>query len=110
MNARSLFPKFSDFSEKLVNHRIDVVQVSESWQDVNKQEHNQKINILENNLGYKWYSFARPKYRDNGQMTGGGGSAILVNQRNFTSSKIEDIVIPQNVEVVWVKVHPKKKI
>ena len=108
-NARSLFPKFDDFSEKLLNLRIDVAQISESWQDVNKDDHNDKIATLEHSLGYKWYSFARPKYRDDGSLTGGGGTAICVNQRNFSSSKIEDIVVPQNVEVVWVKVIPKHK-
>ena len=107
-NARSLFPKFKDFTQKLQNHRIDIAQISETWQDVNKQEHNQKIDILENKFGFKWYSFARPKYKDNGQMTGGGGSAVLVNQRNFLSAKIKDIQVPHNVEVVWVKVIPKQ--
>ena len=42
-------------------------------------------------------------------MTGGGGSAILVNQRNFSSCQIDDIIVPKNVEVVWVKVFPKSK-
>ena len=108
-NARSVFPKFDDLIKKLLNHTIDVVQISETWQDVNKKEHNDKIDVLENKFGYKWHSFARPKYRDNGTITGGGGSAVLVNQRNFTSSTIEDIVVPQNIEIIWVKVIPKHK-
>ena len=108
-NARSLFPKFDDFTEKLLNYRIDIAQISESWQDVRKKDHNDKIDILEHRFGYKWYSFARPKYRDDGSLTGGGGSAICVSQRNFSSSKIEEIVVPKNVEVVWVKVIPKHK-
>ena len=53
-NARSLFPKFDDFSEKLLNLRIDVAQISESWQDVNKDDHNNKIATLEHSLGHKW--------------------------------------------------------
>jgi hypothetical protein len=108
-NARSLFPKFEDFTEKLVNNRIDVVQISETWQDVKKMDHKDKIDLLENKYGYKSYSFARHKYRDNGDLTGGGGSEIFVSQRNFTSSLIEDIVVPHNVELVWVKVIPKHK-
>ena len=108
-NARSVFPKFDDLIKKLLNHTIDVAQISETWQDVNKKEHNDKIDVLENKFGYKWHSFARPKYRDNGTITGGGGSAVLVNQRNFTSSTIEDIVVPQNIEIIWVKVIPKHK-
>ena len=108
-NARSVFPKFDDLVDKLVHHRVDVAQISETWQDVKKQDHKQKIEELENKYGYKWYSFARPKFRDDGSLTGGGGSTILVNQRNFSSSKIDDIIVPKNVEVVWVKVFPKQK-
>ena len=108
-NARSLFPKYNDFIEKLVNHRIDVSQISETWQDVKKDDHNNKIDELLNKFGFEWYSFARPKYRENGSLTGGGGSAIFVNQRNFASSKIEEIIIPKNLEVIWVKVIPKQK-
>ena len=108
-NARSIFPKFRDFTEKLQNHRVDIAQISETWQDVKKQEHNNMIDILENRLGKKWCSTARPKFRDNGTKTGGGGCAILINQRNFLSSRITDIDVPQNVEVTWVKVIPKHK-
>ena len=108
-NARSVFPKFNDLTDKLQNHRIDVAQISESWQDIKKDEHNKKIDILENRFGYKWYSFARPKFRDDGSKTCGGGSAVLVNQRSFLSSELKDIVVPKNVEVVWVKIIPKKR-
>ena len=108
-NARSLFPKFDDFTDKLLNHRIDVAHISETWQDLKKPDHNQKIDILENRFGYKWYSFARPKYKDDGSKTGGGGSAILVNQRNFLSAEIKDIIVSPKLELVWVKVIPKKK-
>ena len=108
-NARSVFPKFNDLTQKLLNHRIDVAHISESWQDTKKREHNTKIDMLENRFGYKWYGYARPKYRDDGSKTCGGGSAILVSQRNFLSSELKDIDVPKNVEVVWVKVIPKKK-
>ena len=107
--ARSIFPKLKDLAEKLQNNSIDIAQISETWQDIHKQEHNDKIDILENRLGYKWYSYARPKYKDDGQMSGGGGSAILINQRTFLSSEIRDISVPKNLEIVWVKVVPKHK-
>ena len=61
-NARSIFPKYIDFVDKLVDHRIDVAQISETWQDVKKDDHKQKIELLENKHGYKWYSFARQKF------------------------------------------------
>ena len=108
-NGRSIFPKFADLIEKINNHRLDIIQISETWQDVNKDDHKHKIDILENHYGFKWYSFARSKYRDDGSATGGGGTAVLVNQRNFSSSIIQDITIPKNIEVVWVKVIPKQK-
>ena len=108
-NARSIFPKLKSLAEKLQNYSIDIAQISETWQDIHKQEHNDKIDILENRLGYKWYSYARPKYKDDGQMFGGGGSAILINQRTFLSSEIKEIAVPKNLEIVWVKVVPKHK-
>ena len=106
-NARSIFPKFDDLIEKLLNHTIDVLQISETWHDILKQSHNDKIDMLEQRFGFKWHGFARKKYRDNGQVTGGGGTAIVVNQRNFISSTIDEIDVPQNVEIVWVKAIPK---
>ena len=108
-NSRSLFPKFDDLVDKLQNSRIDIAQISETWQDIKKHDHNQKIDIIENQYGFKWYSFARPKYKDDGTMTGGGGSAILVNSRNWLSHQLDDITVPQGLEVVWVKVTPKSK-
>ena len=52
-NARSLFPKFGDFVSKLQNSRVDVAHISETWQDVNKSEHNKKIDTLLNRFGFK---------------------------------------------------------
>ena len=40
-------------------------------------------------------------------MTGGGGSAILVNCRKWIGQQLTDIIVPQGLEVVWVKVSPK---
>ena len=108
-NARSIFPKFKDLTQKLQNHRIDIVQISETWQDLKKTDHNEKINLLENKLGFFWYSYARPKYKDDGSITGGGGSAILVNSRNWLSQPLQDILVPQGLELVWVKVAPRFK-
>ena len=109
-NARSIFPKLDDLLEKLTNHRIDIAQISETWQDITKNDHNDKIDMLENKYGFKWHGFARQKYRDDGSLTGGGGTTLIVNQRNFTSSKIDDITIPKNLEIVWIKVVSKHNI
>ena len=106
-NARSIFPKFNDLVEKLQNSRIDIVQISETWQDIKKKEHNDKIDVLKFKLGYMWYGYARQKYRDDGSITGGGGSAVLVNSRNWLSEHLTDILVPQGLEIVWVKVAPR---
>ena len=76
---------------------------------MNKKEHEDKIDILKNRIGYDWYSYARPKYRDNGSMTGGGGTAILVNCSHWLSQHLNDIIVPQGLEIVWVKATPKSK-
>ena len=108
-NARSIFPKFDDLVDKLENSRVDLAQISETWQDVKKNDHNSKIDRLENQYGFKWYSYARSKYRDDGSLTGGGGCSILVNSRNWLSNQLDEIPVPQGLEVVWVKVAPKSK-
>ena len=108
-NARSVFPKFSDLIQKLQNNRVDIGQISETWQDINKSDHKDKLNSLENQYGYKWYSYARPKYRDDGSLTGGDGCALLVNSRNWLSDHLDDILIPQGLEIVWVKVATKHR-
>ena len=87
----AVFPKFEDLTDKLQNHCIDIAHISETWQDLKKEEHKKKIDILDNRFGYKWYSYARPKFRDDGTKTCGGGSAILVNQRNFLSAELTDV-------------------
>ena len=38
-NARSVFPKVKDLMQKLQNNRIDIAQISETWQDINKKDH-----------------------------------------------------------------------
>ena len=47
------------------------------------------------------------KYRDDGSLTGGVGCAVIVNTRNWLSHQLENITVPQGLEVVWVKVVPK---
>ena len=37
-NARSVFSKFEDLVHTFHNSRIDLAQISETWQDVNKHE------------------------------------------------------------------------
>ena len=108
-NARSIFPKFNDLVDHLQKHRIDIAQISETWEDTSSANHNDKIDILENKYGYKWLSFSRPKYKEDKTKGGGGGSAVIVNMRHFNADIIEDIKVPQNVEIVWVKVTPKFK-
>ena len=38
-------------SQEQFPHRIDIVQISETWQDLKKEEHNEKIDILKNKYG-----------------------------------------------------------
>ena len=51
--------------------------------------------MLENKHGFKWFSFARPKYKEDHTKGGGGGTATLVNMRHFNADKIEEIVVPK---------------
>ena len=40
-------------------------------------------------------------------MTGGGGAAILVNSRKWLANGLDEIIVPQGLEIVWVKVAPR---
>ena len=108
-NARSVFPKFKDLTEHLENHRIDIGHISESWEDINSKDHKEKKDVLENRSGFYWFSYARPKYKEDKTKGGGGGSAVLVNKRHYNACIIEEITVPKNVELVWVKIIPKYK-
>ena len=57
-NARSLFPKFEDFTNTLTHYNIDVATISETWEDVNDTNHAKYIDILRNVYGYDWHSLA----------------------------------------------------
>ena len=46
-NARSLFPKFNNFLEQIINYRIGVACVSETWEDSTNKKHQAKIKNLE---------------------------------------------------------------
>ena len=112
-NARSVFPKFVHFTEQLVNYRIGIASISETWEDVSNVHHKLLISNLENKNGFKWFGCSRPKVKDNGTKTAGGGQAIVVNSHYFDASKITDIIVPKQLEtingVIWVKASPKAR-
>ena len=81
------------------------IRFNKSWQDLKNDDHNNKIDILENRFGYKWYGFARSRVRNDGSKTGGGGTAVLVNQRTFVSSQINKYEVLIDAYLLRLKVN-----
>ena len=112
-NARSVFPKFKNFVEHLIHYRIGVGSISETWEDHTSIKHKLKIEKLENVHGFKWFGCSRPKKLENGTVTSGGGQAIVINTAIFNANRINEIIVPKQLEttnnIVWVKVIPKIK-
>ena len=112
--ARSLWPKMKNFKHILFTKSITIASVSETWEVPESIHHSLVKQDLEHNMGYKWFGVGRPKVKENGEWTQGGGHAILVNIAHMDANKIKEIVVPEPLSgrlssVVWIKAVPKVK-
>ena len=97
---RSLFPKLGNFKTDMLERGIEVSFVSEVWEQSENKDHLNAIETMLEIDGLKYLSTSRPSNKR------GGGVAIIVNQENFICDKL-DILIPDNLEVIWGLVKPK---
>ena len=93
-NAQSLGNKFEDIEVVFGQNSVDVGVVTESWFSKNMPENQLDIN------NYNLFS----KHREE---KGGGGVAIYVKE-DIPASHIDSIIVPSELECLWVKIRPKK--
>ena len=93
-NAQSLGNKFEDIEVVFEQNSVDVAVVTESWFSNNMPENQLDIN------NYNLFS----KHREE---KGGGGVAIYVKE-DVPASHIDSIIVPSELECLWVKIRPKK--
>ena len=100
-NMRSIFPKLRNFAEDMLMRGITVSLISESW---DKQKRSKKVQyeverIFERS-GLKFISCPRPSNKR------GGGSAIVVNTKDFSCEKL-NVLVPGKLEFVWAILRPR---
>ena len=74
--------------------------VSEIWEQSESKEHAHEIETMLEMDGLRYISTSRPS------KTKGGGAAIIVNLEKYSIEKL-DIIIPNNLDVVWGLLKPK---
>ena len=99
-NVRSLIPKIENVKNDILERGISLLLLSEVWEKASCKKQQFEIDKMCQMDGLKYISTPRLSKR-------GGGSAIIVNLRNFTIEKIP-VHIPNNLEVVWGLMRPKK--
>ena len=102
-NCRSFFPKRKSLKMDLLERKIDLGFLVEIWEQTHKSEHKFEIEKLLELDGLQYISCPRPP---NKRGVSHGGAAIVVNLRKFSLEKL-NIVIPNNLEVVWGLLKPK---
>ena len=100
-NVRSLNPKIGNVKNDIFDRNISISILSEVWEKTNCQKYQFELEKMLQMDGLKYISTPRLTKR-------GGGAAIIVNLRKFSLEKIS-IHIPNNLEVVWGLVRPKKE-
>lgn len=94
LNSRSLNNKLDEFSSYLRCHNIDVAAVTETWFRPDLPE---EYVSIEN---YDLFVKSRSQRR--------GGGVCLYAKRSLNPLHMPNVVVPDNLEVVWIKLSPKK--
>ena len=99
-NLRSLWPKLNSFVDDMKLRDISCSMLSEVWQKANSKKQSFELEKLLHLDGIKYISTPRLYKR-------GGGAAIVAQLKDYSLDKIE-VGNPNNVEVVFGLLRPKK--
>ena len=99
-NVRSLIPKVGNVKNDILERDISLSIFLEVWEKTNCKKQQFEFEKMFQIDGLRYISTPRLTKR-------GGGAAIIVNIRKFSLEKIP-ILIPNNLEVVWGLMRPKK--
>ena len=105
-NLRSFMPKAQSLKNDLIERSVGIGFLQETWEQSENKSHQFEIEKLLEIDGYQYISAPRPK---NHQGRSYGGAAIVVNKRNYSCEKL-NILVPNNLEVVWSLVKPKNQL
>ena len=101
-NARSIFPKIRNFAEDIIQRKITVSLVSETWEQAKGSKKFQaETERLFELYGLQFISCPRPSTQR------GGGAAIIVDTNKFYCEKL-NVMVPGKLECVWAMLRPKK--
>ena len=100
-NVRSITPKIGNVKNDILERDISLSILSEVWEKTTCKKQQYEFEKMFQIDGLKYISTPRVTKR-------GGGAVIIVNLRKFSLEKIS-INIPNNLEVVWGLVRPKKE-
>ena len=93
-NMRSLMPKIDNVAKDMEDRMCGIIFLTEIWEKSKSKRHQYKIEELFEMKGIKYISTARVDRV-------GGGAAIAANSELFSLDKLENIVVPKNLEIVW---------
>ena len=100
-NYRSLGPKVKNVTTDILERELDIVLSSETWQQSSNNRLKLEIERMFELEGLDFISCPRPSSKR------GGGCAVIVNRRKFTSEKFT-VSVPHKLEVLWCLVRPKE--
>ena len=101
-NHRSIFPKFNNLIDELIECKMHLGIHSEIWEVKDKDSHKDKIEEALELHGLKYISNPRRKHR-------GGGVAVTLcdAEDKFTLTKLS-VSVPPDLEVCWCLLRVKK--
>ena len=104
-NVRSLIPKIQSLKNDILERSVSLAFLQEIWEQTDDKNHQFEIEKLLELDGLQYISNPRPK---NAKGKSYGGVAIVVDQSKFTCDKL-NVLIPNNLEVLWALVKPKNQ-
>ena len=102
-NHRSIFPKFNNLVDELIENEMHLGLHSEIWENCKKIAHTNKIEEAFEIQGIQYVSNPRPNKR------GGGAAITLISDSPFTLTKLDPSLLcgDQSVETCWGLLKPK---
>ena len=103
-NHLSIFPKFNNLVDEILENEMHLGLHSEVWEDKEKAAHANTIEVALELHGIQYISTPRPN------RCGGGAAITLISDRPFLLTKLDISVMSgdQSLEVCWGFLKPRK--
>jgi hypothetical protein len=102
-NHRSIFPKFNNLVDEIIENQMHLGLHSEIWQDKEKAAHANAIEEALEIHGIQYISTPRPNRR------GGGAAITLISDSPFVLTKLDIPIMAgqQELEICWGLLRPR---